>query len=842
LFNTSPNTNTKLGILGNLAIGSQTYSDAQAPTNGLIVEGNVGIGTTNPEAKLHINVSDSSEGLIINSNSNYKLGLFGRGSFTTTYGDGTLAFGVDSSTTDGRIILKGRYIEVGDSDFFTNNTYTKGTYNQTLFVQDGIWIGSGNGRGLHFVGNQTNGIKILGGNQVGNYDFEIGHDKAGYDIVFSTSPTIDATRVEQMRITSNGNIGIGTTAPANKLDVNGTVEMTGFKMTTSPSAGYVLQSDAYGVGEWADVSSSAGPWTLSGNNLYPDSTSYNVAIGATDAGNADLYVNGNVGIGTTGPSQKLDVVGSIEQDGGTYTATLSSGSTLTGSNHLILNAATSYLRLATANGQMYFRAGAGHRFQNGDGTSDWMKIDTSGNVGIGTTEPAEKLEISSGNIKLDQNQYIKFGSVNTLTTSSSGNTTLTSGPSGAGQGALTIAGNNDIRIAVSTSNNLILKTNGGNIRFTDNAESDLVRITSAGNVGIGTTDPGAKLEVNGQVKITGGSPGSNKVLTSDGDGLATWKSISGSGGVTGTGSAGQATFWTDSSIVSGDDAFWWDNSNKRLGIGTTEPGFKLSVAQDMTMGNDITDGTAQMVIQGATTSGKKMILGYDTNSNGFGYIKAGNQGVAWTNLALQPNGGNVGIGTASPRYKLVVQQDQSDGYEGQLSLQGATDSNQRLFLGYNTASDYGKIYAVKTGTGYRNLVLQEHGGNVGIGTTAPATILDVDGIINATTGYRIANTATSGNYLRGNGTNFVSSAIQVADVPTLNQNTTGYADTLHYEDNRTISPSELSATRMKFGFTSYTNNSSSPWADFLHFRSYTDSSGGKDNLLVINRSGGFGMR
>jgi len=226
---------------------------------------------------------------------------------------------------------------------------------------------------------------------------------------------------------------------------------------------------------------------------------------------------------------------------------------------------------------MYFRAGAGHRFQNGDGTSDWMKIDTSGNVGIGTTEPAEKLEISSGNIKLDQNQYIKFGSVNTLTTSSSGNTTLTSGPSGAGQGALTIAGNNDIRIAVSTSNNLILKTNGGNIRFTDNAESDLVRITSAGNVGIGTTDPGAKLEVNGQVKITGGSPGSNKVLTSDGDGLATWKSISGSGGVTGTGSAGQATFWTDSSIVSGDDAFWWDNSNKRLGIGTTNPGAKLDV-------------------------------------------------------------------------------------------------------------------------------------------------------------------------------------------------------------------------------------------------------------------------
>ena len=47
--------------------------------------------------------------------------------------------------------------------------------------------------------------------------------------------------------------------------------------------------------------------------------------------------------------------------------------------------------------------------------------------------------------------------------------------------------------------------------------------TEGGNVGIGTTSPGAKLEVNGQVKITGGSPGGNKVLTSDPDGLASWQ-------------------------------------------------------------------------------------------------------------------------------------------------------------------------------------------------------------------------------------------------------------------------------------------------------------------------------
>jgi len=44
------------------------------------------------------------------------------------------------------------------------------------------------------------------------------------------------------------------------------------------------------------------------------------------------------------------------------------------------------------------------------------------------------------------------------------------------------------------------------------------------NVGIGTTTPGAKLEVAGRVKITGGTPGAGKVLTSDAVGLSTWTS------------------------------------------------------------------------------------------------------------------------------------------------------------------------------------------------------------------------------------------------------------------------------------------------------------------------------
>ena len=72
-------------------------------------------------------------------------------------------------------------------------------------------------------------------------------------------------------------------------------------------------------------------------------------------------------------------------------------------------------------------------------------------------------------------------------------------------------------------------------------------------------------------------------------------------------------------------------------------------------------------------------------------------------------------------------------------------------------------------------------------------------------------------------------------------NISGYAGTLIREDNRTVIPDELQSGQLKFGFTSWNNNNSSPYADFLHMRSYTDASGGSDNLVMFLKSG-IGMR
>jgi hypothetical protein len=93
-----------------------------------------------------------------------------------------------------------------------------------------------------------------------------------------------------------------------------------------------------------------------------------------------------------------------------------------------------------------------------------------------------------------------------------------------------------------------------------------------GNVGVGTSSPGTKLEVAGQVKITGGAPGAGKVLTSDADGLASWATPTG-----GTGTATRVAFWDTTSSLSSNANLFWDNTNARLGVGTSSPSSRLHV-------------------------------------------------------------------------------------------------------------------------------------------------------------------------------------------------------------------------------------------------------------------------
>ena len=118
-------------------------------------------------------------------------------------------------------------------------------------------------------------------------------------------------------------------------------------------------------------------------------------------------------------------------------------------------------------------------------------------------------------------------------------------------------------------------------------------IVRHGNVGIGTDAPGAKLEVAGQIKITGGSPGADKVLTSDATGLASWRAPSGGGGgIGGSISASQVAFGTAADTIGGDNNLWWDNTNKRLGIGLgVAPAHRLDISGDVRWSGTLQGGS-----------------------------------------------------------------------------------------------------------------------------------------------------------------------------------------------------------------------------------------------------------
>jgi hypothetical protein len=94
--------------------------------------------------------------------------------------------------------------------------------------------------------------------------------------------------------------------------------------------------------------------------------------------------------------------------------------------------------------------------------------------------------------------------------------------------------------------------------------------------------------------------------------------------------------------------------------------------------------------------------------------------------------GNVGIGTSSPGSKLTLQHDHSSGE--QFVIRGSSNTSQQLLIGYNTNGDYGRIQSIRQGVGMRNLLLNESGGNVGIGTV-PTYRLHAAGDIYANGGH-----------------------------------------------------------------------------------------------------------
>lgn len=238
------------------------------------------------------------------------------------------------------------------------------------------------------------------------------------NFVGTTDPqslVLKSNNVEGLRISTIGNVGVGTTLPLDKLHVAGSIRM----VDGSQGVGKVLTSDVNGTGTWQTPVVSA--WGLTGNAGTNDPaipTTYGTSAittgenwsGTTDANDYVIGTNslerfrvkqttGNVGIGTSTPARKLHIFNGtsggtsngnaglvLESNGAIYQHFLAPATNETG---LLFGSGTTSIRGAV----LYDNAGDALQFRAG-GNTNRMIVTAAGDVGIGVAAPGGQLQLS----------------------------------------------------------------------------------------------------------------------------------------------------------------------------------------------------------------------------------------------------------------------------------------------------------------------------------------------------------------------------------------------------------------------------------------------------------------
>ena len=421
----------------------------------------------------------------------------------------------------------------------------------------------------------------------------------GGDISFWTN-SIANHFSEKMRVTSEGNVGIGTPAPQSSLQIGSTV----VNMPTTKIHIGSLPANAFQNVLTFDFQGNGGVRGVIGG--MSDGASYQMLSLGTNGfgGDQSQTLNlrsGNAGIGTTRPQATLDVQGAA---GAPVTERLSG---YAGGNRSVVGSLDFYNteahasavqgQIKTLRGLNDYKAGQLGFFTSATTTgtlTERMTIDEYGNVGIGTASPRSSLHIGSTVVNMPATK-IHIGSL----------------PANAFQNVLTFdfQGNGGVRGVIGGVSDaasyqmLSLGTNGfgGDHSQTLNLRN--------GNVGIGTAAPLEKLSVEGNIRLNAVTQNYSDLTFTRAD---SWNPAKIRQSFPG-GMGGDLSFWTNS-MVNYFSEKMRVTSEGNVGIGTAAPSAKLDVK-----GSVVIDGEYMKipVISGNPSSVKKGMIWFDAAEGTF---------------------------------------------------------------------------------------------------------------------------------------------------------------------------------------------------------------------------------
>ena len=551
----------------------------------------------------------------------------------------------------------------------------------------------------------------------------IGSDSAGRALVFQTNST------DRLYINGNtGNVGIGTTSPTDPLTVTSTSNSLGIRLNYPTTNSLVYP---FYVGNAAGTSyvranntaiafkKNGGACTLktegSSNDLIIESAS-NLSFKTNGPLNTRMTIltsNGNVGIGVTNPEKKLHV------------QTTTSNST---PQVLVQNSGTGDASmLLTVSGQSYvmgidyddskkFKIASSSNL----GTTDRVTLLSTGQVGIGTITPGAKLDIKTSTAPFTALKVSNYGSnVNALYAGAVDDAYLFFGSGFYYNSSKFRAPSTTAAITSYDSGVFRVFTDSGLTANTDYVPSERMRITSSGNVGIGTTNPADLLEIEGdadvyaRVHYTGN--GSNSPADVCGikleHGRATWN-------IRNTYNGGASYPDAAFSINSGTKAnalTILNNTSSDIGIGTNAPTAKLHVN-----GPDfkVTNGTEEAINVDLDNYVYKFgdISGGETQS--FLEISSADSKAVFSNC-------DVGIGTSSPSVPLDVSTSDtgSSFNDGVVQISNTTVANSGGATVMNIRNNYGggfgtliKFFRTSTSSSIANISFNSGGTAVNYNT------------------------------------------------------------------------------------------------------------------------------